>query len=247
MLRQSESRLSVGVRLTTKDLPQGSAKVAAVRAMFDEIAYRYEIVNGLLTFGLDRHWRRRALARLALPPGSLVVDLACGTGDFCRLLSAAGQKPVGFDLSFGMLSAARTVAPLVQTDAQRLPLADGSVDGATCGFGLRNLADLALFFMELTRVVRPGGRVALLDAGEPQSPVLRFGHGIYFRRVVPQLGGWLSGNAEAYAYLPRSLAYLPPAEQMIAGLQATGFRAVQHTTYTAGAAQLITATRTDAT
>src|SRR5690606_11844678 len=144
-------------------LPEGEEKVAAVRGMFDAIAPRYDLVNRVMTFRMDEGWRRRAVRSLDLAPGSLVLDLACGTGDLCRALTDAGLRPVGVDLSLGMLAAARTSAPLVQGDVLRLPVPAGVADGATCGFALRNLVGLAPFFEELARVVRPGGRIALLE------------------------------------------------------------------------------------
>jgi demethylmenaquinone methyltransferase/2-methoxy-6-polyprenyl-1,4-benzoquinol methylase len=171
-----------------------------------------------------------------------VADLACGTGDLCRELEAVGYRAVGFDFSHGMLVAAKTEAPLVQADILRLPMRDASSDGVTCGFALRNVVDLADFFAELGRVVRPGGRIALLDAAEPENAVLRAGHGLYFRRVVPAIGGALS-DKQAYAYLPRSMAYLPLPERMLAMLAEAGFADAARTLLTGGAAQLLTGTR----
>ncbi|MGH9164198.1 MAG: class I SAM-dependent methyltransferase, partial [Acidimicrobiales bacterium] len=166
--------------LPRDELPQGEAKVAAVRSMFDAIAPRYDRVNRLLTFGMDVGWRRRTVRALALAPGSTVVDLAAGTGDLCRELVAAGQRVVGVDMALGMLTHARTTAPMVQADVLALPLAEGSVDGATCGFALRNFVDLGAFFAESALVLRPGGRLALLEVAQPTNPLLRFGHGLYF-------------------------------------------------------------------
>lgn len=223
-------------------LPQGEAKGEAVQAMFDTIAPRYDLVNRIMTFRLDVRWRRIAITSLGLPDGSVLLDLATGTGDFCRELAEHGYASVGADFSFGMLAAARTDEPLVQGDGMRLPIADGSVDGATCGFALRNFVDLPMVFAELARIVRPGGRIALLDASEPDNALMRFGHGIYFGKVVPFVGGLLS-NKEAYGYLPRSLAYLPPRDELLDGLRAVGFSDVKHEQLTLGAAQLITATR----
>lgn len=225
------------------NLPQGEEKVRAVRAMFDTIAPRYDLVNRLMTFGLDVGWRRRTVRELRLGPGSTVADLACGTGDICRELQRGGLAPLGFDLSLGMLQSARTAAPLSQSDALRLPLGDASIDGVTCGFALRNLVGLDGFFDELARVVRPGGRIALLEVAEPPSPLLRWGHGIYFGAVVPRIGGLLS-DAAAYQYLPRSVAYLPPPEVMLARLEGAGFVSVERSLLTMGIAQLVTATRT---
>ena len=182
------------------------------------------------------------MARLDLPPGSRVLDLACGTGDLCRELAGSDLRPIGVDLSFGMLAEARTDAPLVHADVLRLPVPEGSVDGATCGFALRNLVDLGVFFEELARTVRPGGRIALLEVAEPPNPVLRWGHGLYFGSVVPRIGALLSDGA-AYRYLPKSVAYLPEAGQMLSMLSEAGFARPRRDLLTAGIAQLLTATR----
>jgi demethylmenaquinone methyltransferase/2-methoxy-6-polyprenyl-1,4-benzoquinol methylase len=229
-------------RTETEPLPTGDEKVRAVRSMFDAIAPRYDLVNRLMTFRMDVGWRKRTIRSLGLPPGSTILDLACGTGDLCRGLADAGYRPVGMDLSFGMLAAARTDAPLVHADALALPVPDGSIDGVTCGFALRNFRELDPFFAELARVVRPGGRIALLDVAEPPNPVLRWGHGIYFGKVVPKIGGLIS-DASAYQYLPKSVAYLPEPEEMLASLEQRGFDAVSRRLLSTGISQLITATR----
>ena len=226
-------------------LPEGAEKVQAVRTMFDAIAPRYDVVNRLMTFRMDVGWRRRTVRALALPAGARVLDLACGTGDLCRELAAAGLAPVGMDLSFGMLAAARTDAPLTQADALSLPVPSGRVDGVTCGFALRNLRALDPFFAELARVVRPGGRIALLEVAEPANPLLRWGHGVYFGKVVPLIGGLLSDPA-AYRYLPRSVAYLPEPGRMLGMLAEAGFTGVDRRLLSGGIAQLITATRAGA-
>jgi demethylmenaquinone methyltransferase/2-methoxy-6-polyprenyl-1,4-benzoquinol methylase len=223
-------------------LPEGRAKVEAVRSMFDSIAPRYDLVNRVMTFGLDNGWRRRSIRTLGLPRGSLVLDVACGTGDFCRELQNAGHVALGADFAFGMLRAARTTAPLLQADALRLPLRDAAVDGATCGFALRNVTDTGALFDELARVVRPGGRVALLEVSEPRSRVLRAGHRVYFRKVVPLIGGLLSDRA-AYGYLPRSTAYLPPTADLLGRLESAGFGEVEAAQMGLGAVQLLTGTR----
>lgn len=226
-------------------LPEGDEKVRAVRGMFDSIAPRYDMLNRVMTFGLDVGWRRRAVLALAIRPGSRVADLACGTGDLCRDLVRAGYRPVGFDLSMGMLRSAHTRVALAQADALRLPLPDGSVTGMTCGFALRNLVNLDDFLRESARIVRPGGRIALLEVAEPSNDLLRRGHSVYFGHVVPRLGGLLS-DADAYRYLPRSVAYLPPTERLLDMVRDAGFMAVERRLLTAGLAQLITATRTRA-
>ena len=223
-------------------LPEGDEKHRAVRSLFDSISGRYDLVNRVMTFGMDVGWRRRAVNELRLPGGALVLDLACGTGDLCRELQRDGYRAVGLDFSHGMLTAATTSAPLVEADVLRLPLRDGAADGATCGFALRNVVDLGAFFAELARVVRTGGRVALLDASEPDNPLMRVGHRVYFRNVVPRIGGLLSDGA-AYAYLPRSMAYLPQPAEMLAMMRGAGFSDAQRRQLSGGITQLIAGTR----
>lgn len=222
-------------------LPEGEEKHRAVRSLFDSISGRYDLVNRVMTFGMDVGWRRRAVRELRLPGGALILDLACGTGDLCFELQRNGYRTIGFDFSSGMLSAATTSAPLVQADILRLPLPDAAADGAVCGFALRNVVDLRAFFTELGRVVRPGGRIALLDASEPDRRVMRAGHGVYFRHVVPRIGGLLS-NANAYAYLPRSMAYLPSGPEMLAMLRDGGFPDAARHQLSGGITQLLVGT-----
>lgn len=222
-------------------LPQPEEKTRAVQAMFDTIAPRYDLVNRLMTFGLDVGWRRRTVRSLGLAPGATVADVACGTGDLSRELRRQGLWPVGIDRSAGMLSAGFAAAPRVQGDAGALPLASGSVDGATCGFGLRNFSHLADFFAELGRVVRPGGRIALLDVA-PTTGLLHAGHRLWFERAVPIIGAALSDPA-AYRYLPRSVAYLPPPEKLRWLVGSAGFSGVNRRLLGGGVVQLITATR----
>ena len=228
--------------MRNEDLPQGDEKARRVRDMFDAIAGRYDLVNRVMTFGMDVGWRRRAVRQLRLPGGALVADLACGTGDLCRELSREGYRAVGFDFSLGMLAKATTDAPLVQADVLRLPLADRSMDGATCGFALRNVADLGAFFAEIARVVRPGGRISLLEASQPDGPLMRAGHAVYFRRMVPMIGGLLS-DREAYAYLPKSMAYLPPVAEMVTAVQDAGFPDAERVPLSGGIAQVLAGTR----
>lgn len=223
-------------------LPTGDEKARAVRSMFDTIAARYDLVNRVMTFGLDVGWRRRVVDSLGLGPGARVLDMACGTGDLCRELARGGYRPVGADFALEMLHAARTTAPLIQADILHLPLADASVDGATCGFALRNVVDLPTLFAETARVVRPGGRIGLLEVAEPQSKVVRAGHGFYFNKVVPMVGGLISDRT-AYSYLPRSVAYLPDPDALVQMIVDAGFDDVDRRLVRTGAAQIITATR----
>lgn len=227
----------------TEALPEGEEKKRAVREMFDAIAPRYDLVNRIMTFRLDVRWRRRTVRDLALPARSTVLDLASGTGDLCIDLREAGLTPISMDLSYGMLAADRSGAPRAQADILRLPVPDGSVDGVTCGFALRNLTDLESFFVELARVVRPGGRIALLDVGIPNNPVIRFGNSIYFGKIVPRIGALLSDGA-AYRYLPKSVAYLPEPAEMVAMLRRAGFADASHHLLSGGLTQQLLGTRT---
>lgn len=226
----------------TAPLPEGEAKVRAVDDMFDRIAPRYDLLNRMLTFGMDVGWRKRTVAALGLPPRSRIVDIACGTGDLCRELKSAGYVAFGVDRSAGMLAEARTSAPLLRADGLCLPFADGSVDGIVCGFALRNFENLGRFMAESGRVLRDGGRVSLLEVAEPRPRVLRFGHSVYFGRVVPLVGGLVSDRA-AYQYLPKSVAYLPPEPEIMRLMVDAGLPDARRTALSMGIAQLLTGTR----
>ena len=225
-----------------EDLPKGAEKVEAVREMFDAIAPRYDFVNRLMTFRLDTRWRKKTVSALNLPKGSRVLDLASGTGDLCIELKQNGYQPISMDLSFGMLSADRSGAPRTQVDILKLPIPNMCVDGIICGFALRNLENLQMFFIELARVTRHGGRIALLDVSVPTNRLIRFGNSIYFGRIVPSIGGLFSNRA-AYRYLPRSVAYLPEPDQLVAMLKQSGFADAKHTQLSGGLTQLLVATR----
>ena len=226
----------------TPNLPQGDEKAKVVQNMFDAIAPRYDMVNRIMTFRLDTRWRKIAVRKLALSKGARVLDLASGTGDLCVDLRKAGLTPLSFDMSFGMLAADHSNAPRVQADILRLPIATQSVDGVTCGFALRNLVDLNVFFHEIARVTKSGGRIALLDVSTPTNPLIRWGNSVYFGKVVPRIGGLLSNRA-AYNYLPKSVAYLPSPEQLVTMLQNAGFEHVRHEQLSGGLTQLMHATK----
>ena len=226
----------------TQELPQGDAKAKVVQNMFDAIAPRYDMVNRIMTFRLDTRWRKLAVRKLALSKGARVLDLASGTGDLCVDLRKAGLTPLSFDMSFGMLAADHSKAPRVQADILQLPIATQSVDGVTCGFALRNLVDLNVFFHEIARVTKSGGRIALLDVSTPTNPLIRWGNSVYFGKVVPRIGGLLSNRA-AYNYLPKSVAYLPSPEQLVIMLQNAGFEHVRHEQLSGGLTQLMHATK----
>jgi demethylmenaquinone methyltransferase / 2-methoxy-6-polyprenyl-1,4-benzoquinol methylase len=228
--------------VTVAELPVGERKARAVEEMFDRIAPRYELVNRVMTLGLDAGWRRRAVRELQLEPGAHVLDLGCGTGDLCRVLGRAGLRAVGVDMAAGMLAKAHTSAPLVRADALHLPMGEGTVDGAISGFALRNVVDIAACFHEAARVIRPGGRAVFLEVSEPPSPIVRRLHALYFRRIVPLVGGLLS-DRRAYAYLPASTAYLPSPAELLRLLTEAGFGRCRRVQLGAGAAQLLIGTR----
>ncbi|MGB2756500.1 MAG: ubiquinone/menaquinone biosynthesis methyltransferase [Acidimicrobiia bacterium] len=228
---------------TDGELPQGAEKVERVENMFDRIAPSYDRVNRVMTFGLDQRWRKRTLREIRLTAGDLFLDLACGTGDFSRLATDIGAVAVGIDRSAGMIAHARTTACLVRGDILRLPVPTGSIDSIACGFALRNVIDVAGLFLECGRVLRPGGRLGLLEVAEPESKKLAAIHHFYFHRVVPKIGGWISGQRDAYEYLPKSVAYLPEPRALLADVREAGFHTVRRTLLGGGGAQLITAVR----
>ncbi len=211
--------------------------------MFDAIAPRYELLNKLMTLGLDSRWRRRAVADLRLARNSVVLDVAAGTGDFARELKRQHHRAVGTDLSYNMLHVARDVPERVQADASMLPFRGASFDGVTCGYALRNFTDLQATFDEMARVLRPGGRLSLLEVAEPTGGVLRASFRLWFRKVVPFIGSLLS-DREAYHYLPASTAYLPTPREITSMLNRAGFSAVNNRPVMGGLSQQFLATRT---
>ena len=228
--------------VTAAALPAGERKARAVEAMFDRIAPRYELVNRVMTFGLDGGWRRRTVRELALPRGALVLDLGCGTADLCRILEHDGYHAIGVDMAAEMLAHAHTDATLLRGDMSRLPFGDGTADGVVSGFALRNVVDIDVSLREAARVLRPGGRAAFLEVSEPAAPVLRAVHRVYFRHVVPLIGSALS-DGDAYRYLPASTSYLPSAATLVAQLRNAGFSRVRRVVLGGGAAQILMGTR----
>jgi demethylmenaquinone methyltransferase/2-methoxy-6-polyprenyl-1,4-benzoquinol methylase len=196
----------------------------SVRTMFDRIAPFYDSMNRVMTAGLDLRWRRLAAAAV-VRPGDRVLDAACGTGDLALADLRAGAAAVtGVDFSPEMLERARRKSASVewvQADLLALPFEDASFDAATIGFGARNLADLELGLRELARVVRPGGRLAILEITQPRGFLKPF-FSLWFDRLVPAAGKLLPGGA-AYSYLPASVRRFPPAEELAAMLREAGF------------------------
>jgi demethylmenaquinone methyltransferase / 2-methoxy-6-polyprenyl-1,4-benzoquinol methylase len=227
-------------------LPNAAEKAAVVEQMFDRIAPHYDRMNRLMTFGLDQGWRRLTLDRIRLSRGELVLDVACGTGDFAGLCRERGAEVVATDYAARMLehAGARGFAgTLVRSDAMKLPMRSGAFDAVVCGFALRNFAKLQPAFNEMARVLRPGGRVGLLEVDKPKIGLVRLGHSLYFDRVVPLVGRVLA-DGKAYSYLPESAAYLPPWPKLKRKLERAGFSDVRHESAMLGAVQIVTAVRT---
>jgi demethylmenaquinone methyltransferase/2-methoxy-6-polyprenyl-1,4-benzoquinol methylase len=200
----------------------------SVRSMFDRIAPVYDVMNRVMTAGLDVRWRRLA-AESAVRKGDRVLDAACGTGDLALAdLKAGAARVTGLDFSAGMLDRARrktadrsNVLEWVQGDMLALPFADETFDSATVGFGVRNVEDLELGLRELRRVLRPGGRLAILEITQPRGALRPF-YSLWFDRIVPLLGRVLPGG-DAYTYLPASVKRFPTAERLADLLRETGF------------------------
>jgi demethylmenaquinone methyltransferase / 2-methoxy-6-polyprenyl-1,4-benzoquinol methylase len=215
--------------------PGRDKQPARIARMFDAIAPRYDLLNHLLSGGLDLRWRARAVAALALRGGETVLDLCTGTADLAiaSVTAAPGARAVvGVDFAGEMLRlglaklAQRGLGSrisLVQGDATCIPLADGSVDGATVAFGIRNIEQPEVAFAEMFRVLRPGGRLAFLEFGVPRLPVVRQAYLAYFRHVLPRIGAFVSGHSSAYTYLPASVGSFPQPDAVVASLAATGF------------------------
>lgn len=223
-----------------------------IRSMFDAVAPRYDLLNRLLSAGFDVRWRRRAIRSLELGRGDRLLDLCAGTGDLG--LEARRQVPgvtvLGIDLAREMLvrgtgKAGRggRGAYFVQADAERVPLPDASVDAACVGFGIRNVASLERALRETARVLRPGGRFAVLEFTTPPHPVFRGLYRTYFHHVLPRVGGWISGCPGAYRYLPDSVETFPPPPDLAALMGTCGFSAVTWSLLSGGIAALHRGTR----
>ena len=236
------------MRLSRATPTPGAPEKAAVRSMFDRIAPRYDLLNRLLSGGTDVRWRRRAVDLLELTGPSRILDLCTGTADL--LLEALRRDPrhtgVGVDLSHGMLvrGAAKLEGDgtgrrgrLVGGDGERLPVRDGLFDGALVAFGIRNVGDVPAALREVLRSLRPGGRFVVLEFSMPEG-LLGTAYRFYFRHVLPRVGGLVSGDGSAYAYLPASVARFPSPEAFGALMEDAGFRDVRRRLLTGGIACL---------
>ena len=210
---------------------------ARIAGMFDAIAPRYDLLNHVLSAGLDVRWRARAIKELRLRPGSRVIDLCTGTGDLA--VAAVQAQPstsvVGVDFAGEMLRLAHSKVSslglqrsirVVRGDGTRIPLADASFDAATIGFGIRNVVEPRAALAELARVLRPGGRLAILEFGQPRVPGIKTAYAWYFRYLLPLVGKVVSKHQSAYSYLPASVGTFPSAIEFSSIIAATGFSQV---------------------
>jgi demethylmenaquinone methyltransferase / 2-methoxy-6-polyprenyl-1,4-benzoquinol methylase len=227
-----------------------------VREMFSRIAARYDLLNHLLSGNIDKRWRKLVAKRLqpALSsPDARALDVACGTGDLSlALVAATGARVIGLDFCRPMLDlaahkarngAAAPQSRFIEGDALRLPFADASFDAVSIAFGLRNLSSVEGGLEELLRVLKPGGRACVLEFSKPVVPGFSALFQFYFTRVLPQIGGLISGNASAYEYLPRSVLSFPDQKRLAAMMRAAGFEGVEYENLTGGIAALHTGTR----
>lgn len=215
--------------------------------MFDSIAGDYDRLNHILSLGVDRCWRRRALGLIADGgPGMRVLDVACGTGDFSIVIARrldASARVCGIDISEGMLSEMRRkvlAAGLSERismeygDAEELGFEDASFDRVTVAFGIRNFTDREKALREMLRVLKPGGRLVILELSVPSNAVLRWLYCLYFTKVLPFVGGLVSGNRAAYRYLPASVLAFPGRDEWMATMRECGYGNVRHKALTAG-------------
>jgi len=212
----------------------GRLPADGVRRMFDRIAPVYDVMNRLMTMGLDRRWRRITVEQV-VRPGDRVLDACCGTGDLALEARRRGGVVTGLDFSARMLERARRKAPALewlQGDVLALPFEDGAFDAATVGFGVRNVDDLEAGLRELRRVLRAGGRLGILEITTPRGRLVPF-YRVWFDRVIPVLGRVLPGGS-AYAYLPASVRRFPDPDDLAALLGAAGFQKVRFRLFAGG-------------
>lgn len=226
---------------------------ARIAGMFDAIAPRYDLLNRVLSAGIDRRWRAKAIRALDLQGPETILDLCTGTADVAIAAATAGsggQRVIGIDFSRRMLALGRDKLPrlglssrvsLVQGDAARLPVADASVDAAVVAFGIRNVQHPEDAFAEVFRALRPGGRFVILEFGTPSLPVVKQAYLAYFRYVLPLVGRLVSGHSSAYTYLPASVGAFPVPARLMAALDGAGFSRVSADSLTLGIVYLYSA------
>lgn len=221
----------------------------AVRAMFSGIAGKYDLLNHLLSLNIDKRWRRRVRERLADildRRDATILDVACGTGDLSiELKRGAKAQIIGTDFCRPMLDVAAAksavgLIPLVEADAMSLPFPENGLDAVTIGFGLRNLPNVDNGLRELRRIIKPGGRLVVLEFSSPVMPGFRQLFNFYFGKVLPRIGGLVSGSRAAYTYLPASVAKFPDQKALAARFEAVGFERVEYENLTGGIAAIHT-------
>lgn len=218
-----------------------------IQSLFDSIAPDYDRLNHLLSLGADKGWRRRAIKCIVDPSREQrILDIACGTGDFSIAIAkkaAESCKVTGIDLSEGMLKvmegkvAKAGLAEKIsaeQGNAERLPYGDGEYDCATIAFGIRNFENRETALREILRVLKPGGRLVLLELSVPSGKLLRWGYNLYFTKALPWIGGAISGDKAAYRYLPASVLKFPGKQEWMATMQECGYTGVTHKAFTLG-------------
>lgn len=220
---------------------QGDAKARYVQHMFGRIAGRYDFMNVLLSFGQDGAWRRYTVRQAAAGPGDLSLDVATGTGRIAQLLARRGARSIGVDFTVSMMEQGRKSGvgsdevAFVGGDALNLPFADNTFDCVTTGFAMRNVVDIKAAFLEMRRVLKPGGRLVCLEVGRPQNAITRLGHMIHTRFLVPALGRLLAGDPDAYSYLPSSMGKFPAPGELARIMRSAGLRHVRFRQLTFGA------------
>lgn len=221
------------------------AKKEGIRKLFDNIAPDYDKLNHILSLNIDKGWRKKAvkeIADTALPLS--VLDVACGTGDFTIEIAqkaAPGSKITGIDLSEGMMEigrkkikAAGVEATMVQGDCEALPYNDFSFHRISVGFGVRNFEHIDLGLKEMHRVLTPGGKLVILELSVPSNPIIRWCYKLYFLKILPTIGGWISGDRSAYEYLPASVLRFPAPDKFMEMMRQAGFSNVSHRSLTMG-------------
>lgn len=250
---EEETEAAAAAAATEEGGGGSDAKRVYVRRIFSQIAPRYDLLNHLLSFNIDKAWRRRAIAALGWEraPSATYIDLCAGTLDVAAQLSRQrGFRGhiVGADFAEPMLRAGlgkaspATVAPVV-ADALELPLRDDSAAGATVAFGIRNVADLDAALREVHRVLEPDARFVILEFTTPRSAIVRALYHLYFHQILPRIGAAISGHATAYRYLPRSVAHFPAEEELAARMRAAGFNDVGWQSLTFGIAAIHSGTK----
>lgn len=231
------------------------AKKEGIRKLFDNIAPDYDKLNHLLSLNIDKTWRRRAVKEIIRPGQTdTILDVACGTGDFTIEIArkaAPGSRVIGIDLSEGMMAIGRekiagsgldklSEVTMVQGDCEALPYPDGTFDCVTAGFGVRNFEHLDIGLKEMRRVLRSGGKAVILELSIPENRLIRSLYKLYFLKILPAVGGWISGERGAYEYLPASVLRFPAPGRFLEMMEEAGFTETRQTPMTFGICRMYT-------